>query len=105
MRIARDEVFGPVVGTMPFDDIHQAIEYANNTRYGLSAAIFTQNLDWAMKFVQGVESGNIHINWGPQWRTDLMPYGGLKESGMGKEGPRYAVEEMTETKMVVMHLE
>ena len=105
MRIARDEVFGPVVGTMPFDDIHQAIEYANNTRYGLSAAIFTQNLDWAMKFVQGVESGNIHINWGPQWRTDLMPYGGLKESGMGKEGPRYAVEEMTETKMLVMHLE
>jgi acyl-CoA reductase-like NAD-dependent aldehyde dehydrogenase len=73
--------------------------------YGLSAAIFTQNLDWAMKFIQGVESGNIHVNWGPQWRTDLMPYGGLKESGMGKEGPRYAVQEMTETKMVVMHLE
>ena len=73
--------------------------------YGLSAAIFTLNLDWAMKFIQGVESGNIHVNWGPQWRTDLMPYGGLKESGMGKEGPRYAVQEMTETKMVVMHLE
>ena len=105
MRICRDEVFGPVVGTMRFDDIHQAIEYANNTRYGLSAAIFTSNLDWAMKFIRGVESGNIHVNWGPQWRTDLMPYGGLKESGMGKEGPRYAVEEMTETKMVVMHLE
>ena len=105
MRISRDEVFGPVVGTTRFDDIHQAIEFANNTRYGLSAAIFTRNLDWAMKFIQGVESGNIHVNWGPQWRTDLMPYGGLKESGMGKEGPRYAVEEMTETKMVVMHLE
>jgi acyl-CoA reductase-like NAD-dependent aldehyde dehydrogenase len=105
MRISRDEVFGPVVGTTRFDDIHQAIEYANDTRYGLSAAIFTRNLDWAMKFIQGVESGNIHVNWGPQWRTDLMPYGGLKESGMGKEGPRYAVEEMTETKMVVMHLE
>jgi glyceraldehyde-3-phosphate dehydrogenase (NADP+) len=105
MRIFRDEVFGPVVGTTRFDNIHAAIEYANNTNYGLSAAIFTQNLDWAMKFVQGVESGNIHVNWGPQWRTDLMPYGGLKESGMGKEGPRYAVEEMTETKMVVMHLD
>jgi acyl-CoA reductase-like NAD-dependent aldehyde dehydrogenase len=105
MRISRDEVFGPVVGATRFDDIHQAIEYANNTKYGLSAAIFTSNLDWAMKFIQGVESGNIHVNWGPQWRTDLMPYGGLKESGMGKEGPRYAVEEMTETKMVVMHLE
>ena len=51
-----------------------------------------------------MESGNIHINWGTQWRADLMPYGGLKESGFGKEGPRYAIEEMTETKMVVMHL-
>lgn len=105
MRISRDEVFGPVVGTTCFDNIHDAIKYANNTNYGLSAAIFTQNLDWAMKFIQGVESGNVHVNWGPQWRTDLMPYGGLKESGMGKEGPRYAVEEMTESKMVVMHLE
>jgi len=105
MRISRDEIFGPVIGASRFDDIHEAIQYANNTNYGLSAAIFTQNLDWAMKFIQGVESGNIHVNWGPQWRTDLMPYGGLKESGMGKEGPRYAVQEMTETKMVVMHLE
>ena len=105
MRISCDEVFGPVVGAMRFGDINQAIEYANNTNYGLSAAIFTNNLDWAMKFIRGVESGNIHVNWGPQWRTDLMPYGGLKESGMGKEGPRYAVAEMTETKMVVMHLE
>jgi glyceraldehyde-3-phosphate dehydrogenase (NADP+) len=51
-----------------------------------------------------VESGNLHVNWGPQWRADLMPYGGLKESGFGKEGPRYAVEEMTELKMVVFHL-
>ena len=56
-----------------------------------------------MQFVRKVHSGNIMINWGPQWRADLMPYGGLKDSGMGKEGPRYAVEEMTETKMVVIH--
>jgi acyl-CoA reductase-like NAD-dependent aldehyde dehydrogenase len=105
MRVTRDEVFGPVVGTMRFDDIHEAVKFANQTNYGLSAAIFTQNLDWAMTFIRGVDSGNIHVNWGPQWRTDLMPYGGLKESGMGKEGPRYAVEEMTESKMVVLHLE
>lgn len=104
MRISRDEVFGPAVGVTRFDDIDKAIEMANDTRYGLSAGIFTQDIDRAMHFAKEVESGNLHINWGPQWRADLMPYGGLKDSGMGKEGPRYAVQEMTELKMVVVHL-
>jgi acyl-CoA reductase-like NAD-dependent aldehyde dehydrogenase len=76
---------------------------ANDTPYGLSAGIFTQNLDWALRFARQVESGNIHINWGPAWRADLMPYGGLKDSGFGKEGPKYAIEEMTELKAVVIH--
>ena len=88
----------------PFDDIDQAIALANDSPYGLSAAIFTESLETAMKFAREVQSGNLHINWGPQWRADLMPYGGLKESGFGKEGPRYAVEEMTELKAVVLHL-
>ena len=104
MKISCDEVFGPVVGVTPVSDIDEAIALANDTNYGLSAAIFTQNIDWAMRFVKEVESGNLHVNWGTQWRADLMPYGGLKESGMGKEGPKYAVEEMTETKMAVFHL-
>ncbi len=104
MRISRDELFGPAVGVTPFDSIEEAIDLANDSVYGLSAGIFTENLDWAMKFAREVESGNLNINWGPQWRADLMPYGGLKESGFGKEGPRYAVEEMTELKMVVFHL-
>lgn len=104
MKISCDEVFGPVVGVTSVSDIDEAIALANDTNYGLSAAIFTQNIDWAMRFVQEVESGNLHVNWGTQWRADLMPYGGLKESGMGKEGPKYAVEEMTETKMAVFHM-
>ena len=104
MRISRDELFGPAVGVTPFDSIEEAIDLANDSVYGLSAGIFTENLDWAMKFAREVESGNLNVNWGPQWRADLMPYGGLKESGFGKEGPRYAVEEMTELKMVVFHL-
>lgn len=103
MRVSCDEIFGPAVGITPFDDIEEAIAMANNTNYGLSAAIFTENIHWAMQFAQRVHSGNIHVNWGTQWRADLMPYGGLKESGMGKEGPKYAVEEMTELKMVVFH--
>ncbi|HEV8307270.1 MAG TPA: aldehyde dehydrogenase family protein [Methylomirabilota bacterium] len=104
MRISADELFGPAVAVTPFDDIDQAIALANDSNYGLSAAIFTESLEHAMKFAREVHSGNLHINWGPQWRADLMPYGGLKESGFGKEGPRYAVEEMTELKLVVMHL-
>lgn len=104
MRISRDELFGPAVAVTPFESIEEAIALANDSAYGLSAGIFTENLEWAMKFAREVQSGNLHINWGPQWRADLMPYGGLKESGFGKEGPRYAVEEMTELKMVVFHL-
>ncbi len=104
MRISCDELFGPAVAVTPFSSIDEAIALANDTVYGLSAGIFTENLEWAMKFAREVHSGNLHINWGPQWRADLMPYGGLKESGFGKEGPRYAVEEMTELKMVVFHL-
>ncbi len=104
MRISCEELFGPAVAVTPFDDIDQAIALANDTNYGLSAAIFTESLEHAMKFAREVQSGNLHINWGPQWRADLMPYGGLKESGFGKEGPRYAVEEMTELKLVVLHL-
>ena len=104
MRISCEEIFGPVVGVSRVDSIDHAIEVANATNYGLSAAIFTDNINWAMRFVREVESGNLHVNWGTQWRADLMPYGGVKDSGMGKEGPKYAVEEMTETKMVVFHL-
>jgi acyl-CoA reductase-like NAD-dependent aldehyde dehydrogenase len=104
MRISSEELFGPAVAVTPFSDIDEAITMANDTRYGLAAGIFTENLEWAWKFAREVQSGNLHINWGPQWRADLMPYGGLKDSGFGKEGPRYAIEEMTEVKMVVFHL-
>jgi len=104
MRISADELFGPAVAVTPFTDLDEAIALANDTNYGLAASIFTENVDTAWKFAREVQSGNLHVNWGPQWRADLMPYGGLKESGFGKEGPRWAVEEMTELKMVVFHL-
>jgi glyceraldehyde-3-phosphate dehydrogenase (NADP+) len=103
MKLSCEELFGPAVGVTKVESIEEAIAVANNTRYGLSAAVFTQNIDWALKFARQVESGNIHINWGTAWRADLMPYGGLKDSGLGKEGPKYAVQEMTETKTVIIH--
>jgi acyl-CoA reductase-like NAD-dependent aldehyde dehydrogenase len=104
MRVSQEELFGPAVVVTPFDDIDQAIALANDSNYGLSASIFTESLEHAMKFAREVQSGNLHVNWGPQWRADLMPYGGLKESGFGKEGPAYAIQEMTELKLVVLHL-
>ena len=104
MRVSCDELFGPAVAVTRFHDIDEAIASANDTNYGLSASIFTENLGWAMKFAREVESGNLMINWGPMWRADLMPYVGLQDSGFVKDGPRYAVEEMTELKLVCFNL-
>tara|TARA_B100001057_G_C22812576_1_gene936052 strand:- start:17 stop:1432 length:1416 start_codon:yes stop_codon:yes gene_type:complete len=103
MRVCREELFGPAVSVMSVSSIDEAIRLANDTEFGLSAGLFTKDIDAAMRFAREVDSGNIHINWGPLWRTDAMPYGGMKGSGMGKEGPKYAIEEMTEMKSVVIH--
>lgn len=103
MKISCDELFGPAVGVTQAASIDEAIALANDSRYGLSAGIFTQDIDAALAFARRVDAGNLHINWGPAWRADLMPYGGLKESGLGKEGPKYAIAEMTEVKTVVIH--
>jgi len=103
MRVCREELFGPAVSVMSVSSIDEAIRLANDTEFGLSAGLFTKDIDAAMRFAREVDSGNIHINWGPLWRTDAMPYGGMKGSGTGKEGPKYAIEEMTEMKSVVIH--
>ncbi len=73
MRVCRDELFGPAVAVMRFDDIEEAIRMANDSAYGLAASIFTQDIDRAFRFAREVDSGNLHINWGTQWRADLMP--------------------------------
>jgi acyl-CoA reductase-like NAD-dependent aldehyde dehydrogenase len=103
LRISCEELFGPAVAVTRVGDIDEAIRLANSSNYGLSASIFTRDLDRALRFAREVDSGNLHVNWGTQWRADLMPYGGLKDSGLGKEGPRYAIREMSEEKMVVFH--
>lgn len=104
MRMGKDELFGPAVGVVGVRDVTEAIRAANETPFGLSAGVFTQDIDRAMAFARNVDAGSIHINWSSQWRADFMPYGGLKHSGFGKEGPRYALREMTEEKTVVLHL-
>jgi acyl-CoA reductase-like NAD-dependent aldehyde dehydrogenase len=103
MDISRVELFGPAVALSRVTGIDQAIALANDSDYGLGAGLFTSDLGNALRFAREVDCGSIQINSSPLWRADLMPYGGLKGSGIGKEGPRAAVEEMTELKTVVFH--
>ena len=103
MRVVREELFGPAVVVQRFDDIDRAIAAANGTRYGLAAGLLTNDVGRALRFVREVDAGVLNIGGGPQYRADLMPYGGLGASGLGKEGPKYAVEAMTESKCVVWH--
>jgi acyl-CoA reductase-like NAD-dependent aldehyde dehydrogenase len=100
---SQDELFGPAVAVSKADDWESAIAQANGTPFGLAAGLFTADIAGAVRAIREIDAGNIHINWTPLWRADLMPYGGLKGSGIGKEGPRTAVSEMTEEKTVVLH--
>jgi glyceraldehyde-3-phosphate dehydrogenase (NADP+) len=103
LPLSRDELFGPAVAVTPVAGIDEAVALANDSSYGLGAGVFTSNVTNALRFAREVDCGSIQINWTPLWRADLMPYGGLKGSGVGKEGPRYAIEEMTDLKVVVFH--
>ncbi len=100
---SQEELFGPAVAVSRADGWAEAIALANGTGYGLGSGIFTGDVAGAVRAMREIDSGMIHVNWTPLWRADLMPYGGLKGSGIGKEGPRSAVEEMTEVKTVVLH--
>jgi acyl-CoA reductase-like NAD-dependent aldehyde dehydrogenase len=102
MDVCRGEVFGPVVAVAAYDGLDDAIALANDTRYGLQAAIFTNRLADAMKAFATLDFGGVLVNEVPTWRADQQPYGGLRDSGNTREGPAYAVQEMTEIRMVVL---
>jgi acyl-CoA reductase-like NAD-dependent aldehyde dehydrogenase len=98
--VSCQEVFGPVMSIEPFDSIDEAIARVNSTPFGLASGFFTNRLDFALSAVRRLHVGGVHINETSSSRVDLMPYGGSKDSGFGREGPRYAVHEMTEMRMV-----
>jgi acyl-CoA reductase-like NAD-dependent aldehyde dehydrogenase len=104
LKVSCEEVFGPVVTVNAFDSLDEAIELANSTRYGLQAGIFTSRLDTAMRAGQELEFGGVIVNDAPTFRADQMPYGGVKDSGNTREGPAYAVRELTEERLVVIDL-
>ena len=104
MKVMALEVFAPVVPLVPFDAIDEAFAMANDSVYGLQAGIFTESLDTAFQAVRSMDVGGVMVNDTSNFRVDHMPYGGMKGSGLGREGVRFAVEEMTEIKMVVLNL-
>jgi succinate-semialdehyde dehydrogenase/glutarate-semialdehyde dehydrogenase len=104
MRVMREEIFGPVVCLREFSELDDAIEEINATPYGLATGIFTNDLEAAFAAAKRLEVGGVHINETSSSRVDIMPYGGCKASGFGKEGPRYAVREMTEERLITVSL-
>ncbi len=102
MKVFRQEVFGPVVGITRFRTLDEAVELANATEYGLQAGVFTASIHTAFEIVRRLRFGGVLINEAPTYRTDQMPYGGVKASGNTREGPHYAIREMTVEKLVVL---
>jgi acyl-CoA reductase-like NAD-dependent aldehyde dehydrogenase len=104
MKVCAGEVFGPVVTIQAYDTLDQALALANDSNYGLQAAIFTQSLAVATKAFRTLDYGGVLVNEVPTFRTDQMPYGGLRDSGNTREGPAYSVREMTEDRLVILSM-
>jgi acyl-CoA reductase-like NAD-dependent aldehyde dehydrogenase len=100
-----EEIFGPVVAIRSVPDLPAALEAVNRSRYGLHASVFTRSLSTAFAAFEELEVGGVVVNEVPGFRSDIMPYGGVKDSGIGREGPRFAIEELTVTRMAVIRPE
>jgi acyl-CoA reductase-like NAD-dependent aldehyde dehydrogenase len=104
MKVVCEEVFGPVVNVIPFSTLDEALAAINAGQYGLQAGVFTRSNEVSFRAIRGLRVGGVIINGTSTWRTDQLAYGGVKASGIGREGPRYAIEEMTEQRLVVFNL-
>jgi succinate-semialdehyde dehydrogenase / glutarate-semialdehyde dehydrogenase len=102
LRVVCEEIFAPVLSLIPFTSLDDAIAELNQTPFGLAAGIFTRNINRALRAVGRLHVGTVHINEASNSRVDLMPFGGVKDSGVGREGPRYAMREMTEERVVTI---
>ena len=102
MKVCAGEVFGPVVAIASYDDLDEALRLANDSAFGLQAAIFTSDIGKGLKAIRTLDFGGVLVNEVPTWRADQQPYGGLRDSGNTREGPAFSVKEMTEIRMVVI---
>jgi glyceraldehyde-3-phosphate dehydrogenase (NADP+) len=104
-KVCAEEVFAPVVLLYRFGEFSEAVAAINRSRYGLQAGVFTNALEETLAAFDGLDVGGVLINDVPSYRIDQMPYGGVKDSGMGREGPRYAIEDMTELRLLIVNRE
>lgn len=104
MKVVAEEAFAPVASVIPYDDFDEALRLANKTEFGLQAAVFTRDVNRVLKAVQQLNFGGVIINDTPNFRADHMPYGGNRQSGLGREGVRFAIEEMTNIQMVAIRM-
>ena len=104
MKVIDQEIFAPVVSLIPFDDLGQAIGDINATPFGLASGIFTRDLNRAFAAARSIKAGAVHINETSSSRADGMSYGGVKDSGSGREGPKYAIRDMTNEKVITLSL-
>ena len=102
MKVRDEEIFGPVLLIEPYDDFDDALAQVNHSKYGLQAGLLTRDSGRILAAYRELEVGALIVGDTPNWRLDPMPYGGVKESGLGREGIRWAIEEMTEPRMLVM---
>ncbi|HKT89935.1 MAG TPA: aldehyde dehydrogenase family protein, partial [Candidatus Sulfotelmatobacter sp.] len=104
MKVNCNEIFGPVVTVEPYNTFDQALRQVNSSSYGMQAGVFTRDANLLFQAYEELEVGGVIAGDIPSFRIDHMPYGGVKDSGLGREGLRYAIEEMTEPKLLVMNL-
>jgi acyl-CoA reductase-like NAD-dependent aldehyde dehydrogenase len=102
MRVMCEEVFAPVISIVPYSSFDDAVDSINGTPYGLATGIFTNDLSRALTASKRLHVGSVHINETSSSRVDLMPYAGAKDSGFGREGPKYSIQEMTEERLVTI---
>jgi acyl-CoA reductase-like NAD-dependent aldehyde dehydrogenase len=103
MEVVRDEIFGPVMTLQPYDQIEPLFESISASPYGLQCGIFTNSLDLALSAIRNVRTGGVIVNGTSRWRNDQIPYGGVKDSGIGREGPKWSIRDMTEERFFVLN--
>lgn len=101
--LANIEIFAPVLPIIRVNDMNEALNQANNSNYGLHSGVFTQDINKALYFADNLEYGGVLINNSPTFRIDNMPFGGIKHSGLGREGIKYAIDEMSEIKTIIVN--
>ena len=103
MNVVSEEIFGPVVTVQPYDEIEPVFRAISESPFGLQCGIFTNSLDLALSAFRSVRTGGVIVNGTSRWRSDQMPYGGVKDSGIGREGPKFAIRDMTDERLLVLN--